>query len=120
MQETTEKCHTSTPKSDKKTSLKLKSYQETICQKVILEQTDCLLVWPTSSGKTHTVFNLIKRMEKAAILIIPTLALLIDMCKYLEKYNISFRALSSVHCTGSGDKLEESLLCEKPKVQIFS
>ena len=83
---------------------------------VLEEQRDCLLVWATGSGKTYTMFNIIKRMNKSSIVIVPTLALLVDMIKTLEKMNIEYRALSSIHCRGLDEKIKQTLLIDRPKV----
>ena len=108
----------STPKS--KVNLQkynvIRPHQEEIINKVINEKQDCLLVWATGSGKTYTILNIIQRTEETVVLLVPTLALLIDMCHQLDLTNVTYGALSSLHCHTSMDYLKQSLLSAKPKV----
>ena len=117
-----DKCISSTPNSGEKSSTGiLKPFQEDICNRVLKDKQDCLLVWATGSGKTFTVLNIIQRMQDSVVILVPTLVLLIDLCKQLDNMNLSYGALSSLHCHGSTENLKSTLLSNKPQVfNIFT
>ena len=73
----------------------LRDYQQEVLKQV-LQSKDILMVWPTGAGKTHTVFSLIEETSGATMILTPTLSLMLEYIKQLERRSISFLAGSSL------------------------
>lgn len=88
----------------------LRDYQQEVL-KHVQDSIDCLLVWPTAAGKTHTILSIIEQRQGTAIITTPTLALMLEYIKQLEERSITYAYASSLQNTSSEALIVE--ICQK-------
>ena len=97
--------HTSTP-----TEQVLREYQEEVFRQVN-NYTDTLVIWPTGSGKSYTLLSIIEQSKEASIVVTPTLSLMMEYVKQLEKRNISYTHASSIEQKSSHSQIAD--ICKR-------
>ena len=84
----------------------LRDYQQDVLREV-LNSRDALLVWPTGAGKTHTILSIIEETSGTSIVTTPTLSLMLEYIKQLEKTSIQYSSASSLQSKTADEYIVE-------------
>ena len=75
------------------------------------------MFWSTGSGKSFTVLYIIERLKRSAVMILPTLALMMNLCNELAQMKITFVALSSLQSNKEYQVMSDCIN-NRPKVLL--
>ena len=93
----------------------VRDYQLEVIEEFSLRRKDVLMFWPTGAGKSYTVLRIIMGLKNSAVILLPTLALIMDFQKELNSRSISSIHLSSLQMQSPNDVIK-GCLDQKTKV----
>ena len=94
----------------------LKGYQTEVMGKVLKEKKDVIMFWGTGAGKTFTVMRIIEKIEHSAVIVVPTLALMLDIAKELRKKKTNYMMFSSLQTRTTNETMT---LCLEQKSKVL-